>query len=234
MEKKRKTLLLNCLLFVVLVSSLLVLASCDQPGSVVDSSSQDKTTPEENSGTPVTIYFDGIVASETDSDDSVETSGQEDDGNIESAEVIEDEKPNIIRVELVKDESDKIIDASLASISEIKLSPQSYSVGYDGEINITAQISPAGANLKDLKWSLKYADGNEVGENDGVSLIDNGDGTCTLVHKKVSYGFDVVVTAYTDEVSDSCTIKCRKGGHGVLDYATDGFVKEEDYDTHPE
>ena len=46
MEKKRKTLLFKGLTIIaILILGILVLSSCEQPGSVEDSSPQNKTSP---------------------------------------------------------------------------------------------------------------------------------------------------------------------------------------------
>lgn len=221
MEKKRKTLLCKRMTFIaVLVSSLLVLFGCEQPGSVAESSVLDNN-PSEEYGLDIQsdeAHYqppEETVLVDAGSDDSSSTSVQVDDPDETNVQVEIDDVPVDVTV---------IVSVP---IDDIELSASSDNVEYGGSIDIKARILPENADFARLEWSLKYEDGTEVGENDGVRLIDNGDGTCTLVHEKVSSGFNVVVTAYTDgEASDSCTIHCGSGGHGVLDHATDVFVEE--------
>ena len=244
MEKKRKTLLFKGLTIIaILILGILVLSSCEQPGSVEDSSSQNKTSPSPSSVIDFNVQFEEVnyqapeeteldsdtqseeendqqseetALAEVGSDDSTEASVQVNDSDGTSALVNVDD--NIVSV----------IVSVTPRIQGIELSAPSNSVEYDGSLDIKANLTPENAGPERLKWNLKYDNGSEVGENDGIRLIDNGDGTCTLVHEKINGGgFNVVVTAYTDDgISASCTINCRQGGNGVLDLATDVFIEQ--------
>lgn len=221
MEKKRKTLLGKRMTFIAfLVFSLLVLFGCEQPGNVAEASAPNKNSNEEY---VFDVQFDEAHYQPPEENVSVDV-GSDDSSN--ASVYVDIPGETIVQVE-IEEVPDNVFVIVTIPIDEIELSAPSDSVGYGDSIDITARLFPEEADLEQLKWSLKYEDGTEVGEDEDIRLIDNGDGTCTLVHEKASYGFNVVVTAYTDgEASDSCTIHCGSGGHGVLDHATDVFLDE--------
>lgn len=242
MEKKRKTLLFKGLTIIaILILGILVLSSCEQPGSVEDSSSQNKTSPPPSSVIDFNVQFEEATyqAPEENELDSDTQSEEENDQQSEETALAEVGSDDSTEASVQVNDSDGTsalvnVDDNIVSvivsvtprIQEIELSAPSNSVEYDGSLDIKANLTPENVGPERLKWNLKYDNGSEVGENDGIRLIDNGDGTCTLVHETANYGgINVVVTAYTDDgVSASCTINCGEGGHGVLDYATDVFI----------
>ena len=243
MEKKRKTLLFKGLTIIaILLLGILVLSSCEQPGSVEDSSSQNKTSPplpssvidfnvqfeEATYQAPEENELDSDTQSEEESDQQSEVTALVEVGSDDSTEasVQVDDSDGTSALVNVDDPIVSVIVSVTPPIRGIELSAPSNSVAYNDSLDIKANLTPENADPKRLKWNLKYEDGTEVGENDKIRLIDNGDGTCTLVHEKPNWeGFNVVVTAYTDDgVSASCTINCGVGGRGVLDNATDVFI----------
>ena len=194
MEKKRKTLLFKGLTIIaILILGILVLSSCEQPGSVEDSSSQNKTSPpssvidfnvqfeEVNYQAPEETELDSDTQSEEENDQQSEETALAEVGSDDSTEasVQVNDSDGTSALVNVDDNIVSVIVSVTPRIQGIELSAPSNSVEYDGSLDIKANLTPENAGPERLKWNLKYDNGSEVGENDGIRLIDNGDGTYT-------------------------------------------------------
>lgn len=250
MDRKRKSLVAKGLAFLaIILLSLFTFPSCEiakEPennndeklflysGFVLESSSKtEETRPQTEEGEVYEISFMMEDAYKAPDQEEVKAEVvQVDSGNGEMVDVIVDlDIPQAIVTVVVEELGNTVVDVKQQITSIDGIEASKLDLPYGESLELRAKVAPENADRSDLVWSMQYPDDDSIDSDySGITLIDNKDGSCLIVHNKVTSGFDLEVTASTKDgkTSGTCTIHCGGGGHGVLDYATDVFIQADE------